>query len=114
MEIATPAVPASNAVVANPTGTWIDVAITGGTVTSVNVNGVQVGTGAGNYALPPAGNISITWSVAPTWAWTNPLNTGYTPTYSAENMDLINQLGELPWPAHTVGGQPGLGEAVSN
>lgn len=112
--VANPAVPASTVALANPTGQWVNVAISGGTLTFVFVNGVQVGTTAGNYAVPPGGNISITYSVAPTWVWTNPAEYGYAPTYSASNMQLINEMGQLPWPAHSVGGEPGLGEAVSN
>lgn len=113
--VANPAVPATTVALANPTGQWVDVAISGGTVTAVNVNGTQVASGTGvNVAVPPGGNISITYSAAPTWIWTNPAEYGYVPTYSAENIQLINELGQLPWPAHSVGGEPGLGEAVSN
>lgn len=114
MAVTTPAVPASTTVVTNTTGQWVDAAITGGTMTNVSVNGVTAGAGAGNYALPPGGTIAMTYSVAPTWAWANPIDEGYTPTYSAENLAAINQAGDLPWPAHTEGGTTGLGYGVSN
>ena len=68
---ATPAVPASTVAVQNP-GTYpVTVVITGGTMTAVIVNGVTVGTGAGTYIVPAAGSISMTYTVAPTWAWSN-------------------------------------------
>lgn len=114
MAVTTPAVPASTVAQSNDTGQWVDVTVTGGTMTNVSVNGTTVGAGAGNYALPPGGTISMTYTVAPTWAWANPLDTGQVPTYSAENLRLINEIGDLPWPAHSEGGEAGLGEAVSN
>ena len=52
------------------TNAWpVFVTITGGTLTFVFVNGVQVGTTAGTYVVPAGQAISITFSVAPTWAW---------------------------------------------
>ena len=119
MAVATPAVPASTVSQVNNTGQYVDVAVTGGTMTNVSVSNqagslTTVGTGAGNYGVPPGCSIVMTYSVAPTWAWTDPLATGYTPTYSAENLALINEIGQLPYPAHAEGGESGLGEAVSN
>ena len=38
-------------------------------MTAVIINGITAGTGAGTYTVPPAGAISMTYSVAPTWAW---------------------------------------------
>lgn len=72
--LTTPSVPATTVNVQNTTGSLAAVAITGGTITSVKVNGVQVGTGAGTYSLQPTAFISITYSAAPTWTWT----AGYT------------------------------------
>lgn len=70
---ATPAVPAST-VTATNTNAWpVFVTISGGTLTQVFVNGVQVGTTAGTYVVPAGGTISITYSVVPTWAWTGVL-----------------------------------------
>lgn len=65
----TPAVPATNTPVTNANGWAVFVTITGGTLTSVKVNGVQVGTTAGTYVVPAGQTISITYSAAPTWNW---------------------------------------------
>jgi hypothetical protein len=67
--IAAPAVPASTVAVQNTNAVPVTVVITGGTMTAVIVNGVTVGTGAGTYVVPAAGAISLTYTVAPTWAW---------------------------------------------
>jgi ribosomal protein L37AE/L43A len=70
--VSTPAVPLTTVPVTNSTGTVVAVTITGGTLTFVYVNGVQAGTTAGTYLVPVAGTISVTFSVAPTWAWALP------------------------------------------
>lgn len=74
--VTSPAVPSSGTatanLVTNSTGTVAAVTITGGTLTFVYVNGVQAGTTAGLYFVPVGGTISVTYSVAPTWAWTLP------------------------------------------
>jgi hypothetical protein len=119
MAVTTPAVPATTVPAANQTGQYVDVAVTGGTMTNVSIinqagTSTTVGAGAGNYGLPPGCSIVMTYTVAPTWAWTDPLETGYAPTYSAANLALINEIGQLPYPAHAEGGETGLGEAVSN
>lgn len=68
--VTTPSVPSSNTAVTNTSGTNVQVVITGGTMTAVTIGGVQVGTGAGTYQLPAGQTIAMTYSVAPTWAWT--------------------------------------------
>jgi hypothetical protein len=69
----TPSVPATTVVQLN-TNTWpVFVTITGGALTFVFVNGVQVGTTAGTYVVPAGQGISITYSSAPTWAWSGVL-----------------------------------------
>jgi hypothetical protein len=70
--VASPAVPASTVNATNSTGTVVAVTISAGTLTSVVVNGTQAGTTAGTYLVPVGGTISITYSVAPTWAWALP------------------------------------------
>lgn len=47
------------------------VTITGGTwrAAGVNINGTQAGAGAGTYALPPLGTITLNYTLAPTWNW---------------------------------------------
>lgn len=74
--VAAPGVPGSTVAVTNTTGTIVIATISGGTLTFVFVNGAQVGTTAGAYALPAGGTISITYSVAPTWTWTLPQTSG--------------------------------------
>lgn len=71
---ATPPVPASGVPVTNTTGYTASVAITGGLVTSVSVNGSTAGSGPGTYALPNGQTIAVTYSAAPSWTWTTPLN----------------------------------------
>jgi hypothetical protein len=66
---ATPAVPATTVAVQNPNAYPVTVVITGGTMTAVIVNSITVGAGAGTYIVPAAGAISMTFSGAPTWAW---------------------------------------------
>lgn len=68
--VTTPSVPASTTPITNTTGTNVQVVITGGTMTAVIINGVTVGAGAGTYTLPAGAVLSMTYSVAPTWAWT--------------------------------------------
>lgn len=70
--VSAPAVPLTTVAATNSTGTVVQVTITGGTLTFVYVNAVQAGTTAGTYLVPVAGTISITYSVAPTWAWALP------------------------------------------
>ena len=65
----TPAVPGSTTPVTNTSPVAATVVITGGTMTNVSVNGTTVGTGAGTYTVPAVGTITMTYSVAPTWAW---------------------------------------------
>ncbi len=74
--VSSPAVPATTVPAANGTGTVVAVTITGGTLSSVVVNGTQAGTTAGTYLVPVAGTISITYSVAPSWAWALPQTNG--------------------------------------
>lgn len=68
--ISTPSVPATTVGVQNTSGSNVQVVISGGTMTQVIIDGVQVGTGAGTYTLPAGGTISMTYSVASTWVWT--------------------------------------------
>ena len=74
--ISSPAVPLTTVPVTNGTGTVVAVTISAGTLTSVVVNGTQAGTTAGTYLVPAGGAISVTYSVAPTWAWALPVTNG--------------------------------------
>lgn len=71
VSVSTPSVPATTVAVTNNTGYNVQVVVTGGTVTAVKVNGVTVGTGDGTYFVPNAATISLTYSAAPTWAWSS-------------------------------------------
>jgi hypothetical protein len=64
-----PAVPASGTAAVNSNPWSVAVTVTGGTLTEVAVNGVSAGTGDGTYFVPAGGSITLTYSVAPTWAW---------------------------------------------
>jgi len=66
-----PGVPATTVAVQNTSAYPVSVVISAGTLTAVIVNGITVGTGDGTYIVPSAGAISITYSVAPTWVWSN-------------------------------------------
>lgn len=66
----TPAVPATTVAAQNTNAYPVQVVITGGTLTAVVVGGTTVGTAAGTYVVNPGSAISITYSAAPTWAWT--------------------------------------------
>lgn len=66
-----PSVPATT--VAQQNTSWRDAAVSvkGGTVTVVAVDGVTVATVTNTTVIVPAGkNITLTYSSAPTWAWT--------------------------------------------
>lgn len=67
----TPAVPASGVAATNTGSCPQVVVISGGTtVTTVTVNGINVGSGDGTYMVPAYGTIAVTYSAAPTWTWT--------------------------------------------
>lgn len=66
-----PAVPASTVAQQNTNSYPVQVVISGGTATSTSVNGVVVGAGDGTFVVPAYGSISVTYSVAPTWVWSN-------------------------------------------
>jgi hypothetical protein len=66
-----PSVPASTVAQQNVNTYPVQVVISAGTITAVVVNGITVGSAAGTYTVPAFGSISITYSVAPTWVWSN-------------------------------------------
>jgi hypothetical protein len=141
MAVPSPAVPATTVKQANNTGQYVRVTVTGGTLTQVNVydqatsqiSGLS-GTAAGTYLVPPGCSISITYSAAPTWAWTNPDDASdYPPVYAAPNLltaqaspnNLLQQLPGNVWaPSRSVAGgtgcwsgttsSTGLGVGVTN
>lgn len=66
-----PAVPASTVAQQNTNAYPVTVVISGGTATVTTVNGVVVGAGDGTFVVPAYGSISVTYSSAPTWVWSN-------------------------------------------
>lgn len=66
----TPSVPATTVAQQNVALVPVLVNVIGGTVTNVAVNGSNVGSGDGTYLVPALGTITLTYSSAPTWAWT--------------------------------------------
>lgn len=65
-----PAVPASTVAFRSPAWRDAAVTITGGTVTAIAVDGQTLGVTSGTVFVPTGRNITLTYSVAPTWAWT--------------------------------------------
>lgn len=65
-----PTLPASTATVTNTTGYWLQVNISGGTVTVINLNGVTTGLTSGSFMMQPGGlsQIQLVYAVAPNWA----------------------------------------------
>jgi hypothetical protein len=64
-----PAVPASTVAAQNVNSYPVQVVISGGTATVTTVNGVTVGAGDGTFTVPAYGSIAVTYTIAPTWAW---------------------------------------------
>ena len=64
-----PAVPGTGVSFENPYPIPANVYINGGTVTSIEVNGVNTGLTSGCLLVPSFGNILINYSVAPSWTW---------------------------------------------
>ena len=64
-----PAIPGTGVSFENPYPIPANVYINGGTVTSIEVNGVNTGLTSGCLLVPSFGNILINYSVAPSWTW---------------------------------------------
>ena len=119
MAVSTPTLPASTVPGFNTTGQYVACNLTGGTVTAVVVNGSTVAAATGvNVSLPPGASLAITYSAAPTMTWTDPLEEGYTPGYSTENVGAegpgYSPITALPLTSHTAAGTSGLGVGVTN
>lgn len=121
----TPAVPATTVAVANTTGQDISVVLAAGTVTHVTVNGTDRATSSpANVMLPAGQSISLTFSVAPVWAWqafldlagSDSLGTAYAQanTVPASGVAGYDPVNDLPYAAHGEGGFPGFAVGVSN
>jgi hypothetical protein len=116
----TPAVPASGTAVMNPTGQDVSVALLGGTVTHVTVNGTDRATSSPANVMVPAGeSVTLTYSVAPVWAWMafldmtgmDSLGTAYAGSSSVTG---YSEAASLPYAPHGATGEAGFGVGVSN
>ena len=67
--VSAPAVPASTTALVNPYCVPVAVAITGGTVSQIQINGMQVTGTGGTYYLQPGNSITLVYTVAPSWSW---------------------------------------------
>jgi hypothetical protein len=80
-----PAIGASPSTYINTNATGVNVAITGGTVSSIAVNGQNTGLTSGTFYLAPGSYITTTYTVAPTQTVTglitigNPVGIGFYP-----------------------------------
>jgi hypothetical protein len=64
-----PSVPASATAFVSPYPVPMWVTITGGTVSALSVNGVSQGSVAGTFLIQPGAAITLTYTVAPSWTW---------------------------------------------
>lgn len=65
-----PAIPATTVALTNPFWRTAEIHIAGGTVTQVAIDGTNQLSTSGAFTLPAGHTITLTYSVAPTWAWT--------------------------------------------
>lgn len=75
--VTAPAVPASGVEFHNPFPNDVRVTISGGSVTGIKVEGVNLGITSGTIFLPIDEHITITYSSPPTWSWTETIGTSY-------------------------------------
>jgi hypothetical protein len=106
--ITPPAVPATGIAQSNYYPFPVAVTVSGGTVTAINVNGSATGLTSGTVWVPSGGSISIAYTVAPTWVWTEqngsttevgifPGTTqAFVDVYSGSEPDSINLIGGMP------------------
>jgi hypothetical protein len=130
--VLTPAVPATTVAATNTTGKDLSVVAFGGTTTFWYVNGTQVATTTPvssasplALALPPAATISVTYSVAPVWAWMDFLDMAPLANSGGNNYAQANTVAPsgatgyspvnaLPYAVHSGMSAAGFGAAVSN
>ena len=128
----TPALPATTVQAVNTSGKNLSVVAFGGTTTFWYVNSVQVATTTPAssaaplaLALPPGATISVTYSVAPVWAWMDYLDMGVLANsngsvYAGENsiaptgVTGYNPLGSLAYAVHSGMSAAGFAAGVSN
>jgi len=64
-----PSVPGSGTPLVNPYNVDASVFIAGGTVTVIALDGATTGLTSGQFTIPAASSITLTYSVAPSWIW---------------------------------------------
>jgi hypothetical protein len=67
--VATPAMPTSGVTVFNTYPKPVTLYIWGGTISVLNVDGVAMGILSGTFRLAAGADITITYTVAPSWFW---------------------------------------------
>jgi hypothetical protein len=67
--VGTPALPATGVAYTNTFLANAAAYVSGGTVTSIVVNGVTTGLTSGTFLLPPGATITLNYTVAPSWKW---------------------------------------------
>lgn len=68
-QVTAPSVPASGTPLVSPYGAPMYVTVTGGVVSAIVVNGTTLGITSGTFLLPPGGIVTLTYTSAPSWAW---------------------------------------------
>jgi hypothetical protein len=86
--VSTPGVPLTTVPVVSTYAFPVLVTVTGGTGTQVSINGVNQGSFDGTYVLPALGTIVLTYTGAPTWAWTA-VGTEHTALSALPRTDVI-------------------------
>ncbi|MDV6330685.1 hypothetical protein [Asticcacaulis sp. 201] len=69
LSITSPTLPASGTAITNPYAQPINVAIWGGSVSSISINGFGYGIASGFVVLEPGDTIAVNYSSAPSWVW---------------------------------------------
>lgn len=67
--VTAPGIPASGTARSNTHAYPCRIAVSGGTVTTIAIDGTATGLTSGSFILQPAETITLTYSVAPTWVW---------------------------------------------
>jgi hypothetical protein len=100
--VASPGVPATTVPLVSTFPYVVRVTITGGTMSNVVINGTSVGSGAGTYALPAFGTITLTYTVAPTWVWRS-LGTEHDALSTLPSADTICSYFQGATPGPSIG-----------
>jgi hypothetical protein len=69
IQVTTPSVPSSSTTYRNTTGRAVQVAVWGGTVSAISINGYGIGVSSGTFILRPGETIALTYTATPSWYW---------------------------------------------